>query len=36
VKAVRDGFDQAFGIAVLLAVVGVAVAVLLPKRLEKR
>jgi ABC-type Fe3+ transport system permease subunit len=36
VKAVRHGFDQAFGVAVLLAVVGVAAALLLPKRLEKR
>ena len=36
VKAVRHGFDQDFGVAVLVAVVGVAVAVVLPKRLEKR
>jgi MFS family permease len=36
VKAVRHGFDQAFGVAVLLAVVGVAVCFLLPKHLEKR
>jgi hypothetical protein len=34
-KAVRHGFDQAFGLAALLAVVGVVVALLLPRRLPK-
>jgi EmrB/QacA subfamily drug resistance transporter len=33
--AVRHGFDQAFGLAALLAVVGVVVALLLPRRLPK-
>jgi MFS family permease len=35
-RIVKNALDQAFGVAVLLAVVGVAVALLLPKRLEKR
>jgi MFS family permease len=35
-KAVRHGFDQAFGVAALLAVAGLVAALLLPKRLEKR
>jgi EmrB/QacA subfamily drug resistance transporter len=34
-KAVRQGFDQAFGLAAVLAMVGVVVALLLPRRLPK-
>lgn len=36
VKAVHHGFDQAYRVAALLAVVGVVAALLLPKRLGRR